>query len=57
MPLLGKKSTNDFVNKIGRKSGIPSYSFGSKMNAGKKLTTNMTNIFEGGNKIKSELER
>lgn len=58
MPLtLGKKGDANFVNRIGRKSGIPFFSFGKKQTTGKRLTTNITNIFEGGNKKHSDLER
>ena len=56
MPTLGKKSTNDVVNKFGRKSGIPSYTFGGKKNVGKKLSTTIDN-FENNSKKKSDLER
>ena len=38
---LFAKSTNNVVNQIGRKSGIPMYNFGSKLDIGNKLSQRM----------------
>ena len=57
MPILGRKSGADVVNRIGRKSGIPLITFGGKYNAGKRITTTPASLFEGGNKKSSDLER
>ena len=57
MPVLGKKSINDVVNKIGRKAGIPSAAIGGKLLAGKRIATSIQGLFDGGNKKHSDLER
>ena len=36
-----RKSKDDVVNLIGRKSGIPKYNFGSKLDIGKKLNQSL----------------
>ena len=57
MRLFGK-SSKDVVNRIGRKSGIPMYNIGSKLDIGNKLSQRMD---EYGTKEeqqpKSDLER
>ena len=38
---LFRKSTNNVVNQIGRKSGVPMYNIGSKLNIGNNLSQRM----------------
>jgi hypothetical protein len=54
---LFRKSGNDVVNQIGRKSAIPSYNFGSKLNIGNKPSQNMDEYGEENRKPKSDLEK
>jgi hypothetical protein len=54
---LFRKSGNDVVNKIGRKSAIPSFNFGSKLRIGNKPSQNMDEYGEENQKPKSDLEK
>ena len=49
---LFRKSTNNVVNQIGRKSGVPMYNIGSKLNIGNNLSQRMD---EYGSKVPQQL--
>ena len=53
---LFRKSTNNVVNQIGRKSGIPMYNIGSKLNIGNNLSQRMDE-YKAPQQPRSDLEK